>query len=155
LLIGAVDNEAARRELAKVEGALWLDNGNHTQSGQIILGNVGDLEVMMRHIDGKDGIYTHLPNAALLFPQLLEPEPMPESALENQDTGLSCAELIAVGEQGLFVNDLIASIAAQYLWRILYRQPIHTFASFVDGETLSVRSLSPCRDELLPYLEKS
>jgi hypothetical protein len=110
---------------------------------------------MMQHIDGKDGIYTHLPNAALLFPQLLEPEPIPESALESQGTGLSCAELIAVGEQGLFVNDLIASIAAQYLWRILYRQPIHTFASFVDGETLSVRSLSPCRDELLPYLEVS
>jgi PRTRC genetic system ThiF family protein len=153
LLIGAVDNEAARRELAQVEGALWLDNGNHTHAGQVILGNVGDLEVMLRHIDGKEGVYAHLPNAALLFPQLLEPEPIPESVPETQDTGLSCAELIVVGEQGLFVNDLIASIAAQYLWRILYRQPIYTFASFVDGDTLSVRSLSLCRDELLPYLE--
>jgi PRTRC genetic system ThiF family protein len=155
LLIGAVDNEAARRELAKVEGALWLDNGNHTHSGQVILGNVGELEVMLRHIDGNEGVYTHLPNAALLFPQLLDPEPIAETIPETQGAGLSCAEMIAVGEQGLFVNDLIASIAAQYLWRILYRQPIYTFASFVDGDTLSVRSLSPCRDELLPYLEAS
>jgi PRTRC genetic system ThiF family protein len=155
LLIGAVDNEQARSELAKAKNAIWCDAGNHTNSGQVILGNTDDLDLMLRYIDGKDGIYTHLPNAALLFPQLLEPEPAPQAAPEPPDTGLSCGALTALGEQSLFVNDLLASIAAQYLWRILYRQPLHTFASFVDGETLSVRSLSPCRDELLPYLEAS
>ena len=93
-------------------------------------------------------------DAALLFPQLLEPEVPPASAPDPQDAGLSCAELVARGEQGLFVNDLIASIAAQYLWRIVYRQPIHTFASFVDGDTLSVRSLPICSEELLAYLER-
>jgi len=154
LLIGAVDNEAARRELARVEGALWLDAGNHANSGQVILGDEGDLEVMLRHIDGKAGVYSHLPNAALLFPQLLEAEIVPDSRPEPREAGLSCAELVALGEQGLFVNDLMASIAAQYLWRILYRQPIRTFATFVDGESLSVRSLPVCRDELLPYLER-
>ena len=124
-------------------------------AGQVILGDVGDLDLMLQHMDGKDGIYTHLPNAALLFPQLLEPETPSESDPEIQDDGLSCAARVAIGEQGLFVNDLIASIAAQYIWRILYRQPIQTFASFVDGDTLSVRSLPICRDELLPYLERS
>ncbi len=154
LLIGAVDNELARRELARAHGALWLDAGNHKQAGQAILGDVGDLDVMLQHIDGKDGVYTHLPNAALLFPQLLEPEIPTESGQEMRDVGLSCAELIATGSQGLFVNDLVAAIAAQYIWRILYRQPIHTFASFVDGDTLSARSLPVCREELLPYLER-
>ena len=70
-----------------------------------------------------------------------------------RDAGLSCAELVAVGEQGLFVNDLVASVVAQYIWRVLYRQPITTFASFVDGDSLSLRSLPICRDELLPFLE--
>ena len=106
---------------------------------------------MLQHIDGKDGVYTHLPNAALLFPHLLEPETPSASEQALQDAGLSCAELVALGEQGLFVNDLIA---AQYIWRILYRQPIQTFASFIDGDTLSARSLPICREELLPYLER-
>ncbi len=154
LLVGAVDNELARRELACAQGALWLDNGNHHNAGQVILGDLGDLDLMLQHIDGKDGVYPHLPNAALLFPQLLEPEKSSESEQAMQDVGLSCAALVATGGQGIFVNDLIAAIAAQHIWRILYRQPIHTFASFVDGDTLSVRSLPVCRDELLPYLER-
>jgi hypothetical protein len=94
------------------------------------------------------------PNAALLFPQLLEPEPVPDTASNTEDAGLSCAELVAMGEQGLFVNDLVASVAAQYIWRILYRQPITAFASFVDGDSLSLRSLPICRSELLSYLER-
>lgn len=155
LLIGAVDNEQARSELSRAKNATWCDAGNHTNSGQVILGNTDDRDLMLRHIDGQDGKYTYLPNAALLFPQLLEPEPIPESTEKMQGTGLSCGALIALGDQSLFINDLIAAITAQYIWRILYRQPIYTFASFVDGDTLSVRSLSPCRDELLPYLEAS
>lgn len=153
LLIGAVDNERARSELASAENALWLDAGNHRNSGQVIIGDLSDREVMLQYIDGKDGVYTHLPNAALLFPQLLEPEPVPDIAPNTEDAGLSCAELVAIGEQGLFVNDLVASVAAQYVWRILYRQPVSTFASFVDGDSLSLRSLPICRDELLPFLE--
>lgn len=151
LLIGAVDNERARAELASVENAIWIDVGNHFNSAQIIIGDQGDREVMLQHVDGKDGVYTHLPNAALLFPQLLEPEA--ETASNTEDAGLSCAELVAVGEQGLFVNDLAASVVSQYFWRVLYRQPISTFASFVDGDSLSLRSLPICRDELLPFLE--
>lgn len=153
LLIGAVDNERARSELASAENALWLDAGNHRNSGQVIIGDLSDREMMLQYVDGKDSVYTHLPNAALLFPQLLEPEIPSESGQEMRDAGLSCAELVAVGEQGLFVNDLVASVAAQYIWRALYRQPITTFASFVDGDSLSLRSLPICRDELLPFLE--
>jgi hypothetical protein len=133
---------------------LWLDNGNHRNAGQVLLGDVGELDFMRQHLDGKEGIYTHLPNAALLFPQLLEPETPSESDPEIQDDGLSCAARVAMGRQGLFVNDLVSSIAAHYIGRILYRQPIQSFASFVDGDTLSVRSLPICRDELLPYLEQ-
>ncbi|NLF74413.1 MAG: hypothetical protein GX573_01850 [Chloroflexi bacterium] len=153
LLIGAVDNEQARAELASAENAVWIDVGNHRNSAQVIIGDQSVREVMLHHIDGRDGIYPHLPNAALLFPQLLEPKKPSESAQEMRDAGLSCAELVAMGEQGLFVNDLAASVAAQYIWRALYRQPISTFASFVDGDSLSLRSLPICRDELLPFLE--
>ncbi len=149
LLIGAVDNEQARSELAKVKNAVWCDAGNHTNAGQLVIGNTNDIELMLRHIDGSDGKYAYLPNAALLFPQLLEPEPTPEPTPEP----VSCATLLASQTQALFINDLVASVAAQYLWRILYHHPIFTFASFIDGDTLSVRSLPVCREELLAYLE--
>jgi hypothetical protein len=46
------------------------------------------------------------------------------------------------------------AIPVNYLWPILYRQPICTFASLVDGDTLSARSLPICRGELLSYLER-
>lgn len=148
LVIGAVDNDVARRELAAIQGALWLDCGNFKNAGQVILGNLGDREAMLRYMKEKADKYRYLPHAGLLFPALLEPE------VEVPTTPpASCADLVALGEQALFINDLMAAVAAQYLWRLLYRQPIHTFASFIDGDSLSVRSLPICQGELLPYLE--
>lgn len=146
LLIGAVDNEEARRSLAAAEGVLWLDCGNFTNAGQVILGNTGNREWVLRQMEADTPVYRYLPHATLLFPQLLEPEP-PTIALPH-----SCGDLMAVGEQGLVVNDLIAAIASQYIWKLLYRQPIQSFASFMDGDSLAVRSPMICRDELLPYL---
>ncbi len=148
LVIGAVDNEAARCELAKIQGALWLDCGNFKNAGQVILGNLGDRQAMLRHMKEKSDTYRYLPHAGLLFPTLLEPE-----VVEIPTPSVSCAEQVALGEQALFVNDLMAAVAAQYLWRLLYRQPIHTFVSFIDGDSLSVRSVPICPDELMPYLE--
>lgn len=145
LLIGAVDNEQARRNLANAEGVLWLDCGNFTNAGQVILGNTSKREWVLRQMETDTPTYRYLPNATLLFPQLLEPEPL------TITPPLSCADL-AVGEQGLVINDLIAAIASQYVWKILYRRPIQSFASFIDGDGLSVRSPMICRDELLPYL---
>lgn len=149
LVIGTVDNDIARCELANIQGALWLDCGNFKNAGQVILGNLGDRDTMVRHMKEKTDTYRYLPHAGLLFPSLLEPETVEMPPM----TPVSCADLVALGEQALFVNDLMAAVAAQYLWRLLYRQPIHTFASFIDGDSLSVRSLPICRDELLPYLE--
>lgn len=147
LVIGAVDNHQARRELAQVHG-VWLDCGNHRASGQVVLGNTGDRDLALRYIDGSDGKYAYLPNAALLFPALLEPDPTPDPAAEAR----SCADLVLQGDQHLLVNDWMACAAASYLYALLRRQPVTTFATFVSLDGLSVRSLPICRDELLPYL---
>lgn len=148
LVIGAVDNHEARKELSRVQG-LWIDCGNHHDSGQVCIGTISDRDFMLRHIDGDNGKYRHLPNAALLFPQLLEPEAKAEPTPEP----VSCADLTARGEQHLIVNDLVACTAGQYLYKLLHRQPIHTFLSYVSVDTITVRSIPVEKSELLGYLQ--
>lgn len=115
LVIGCVDNHDARRELAKVDG-IWLDAGNHFDSGQVCIGNSTDRESLMRHIDGEQGKYRYLPSPALLFPQLLQPEPQP-----TLQPNLSCADLVARGDQHLLINDLVACVVAGYVYKLLHR----------------------------------
>jgi PRTRC genetic system ThiF family protein len=141
----------ARRELAKAaNNTVWLDTGNHASAGQVVIGNVGDRDLMLRFLDGQNGKYSYLPNAGLLFPSLLEPEP---EAKPQPEPTRSCAELVATREQDLLINDWVAVTAAQYIYKLLHREPIASFVSFVSADGMSVRSLPICRDELLPYLQ--
>jgi PRTRC genetic system ThiF family protein len=149
LIVGAVDNHLARRELAKANGAIWIDSGNHFNAGQVVVGNTSDPETVLRYIDGQNGRYPYLPNAGLLFPALLEPEP--EVKLQPEPER-SCAELVATREQDLLINDWMATITSQYIYKLLHRQPITSFVSYVGTDGMSVRSVPICHDELLPYL---
>lgn len=149
LIVGAVDNHLARQELAKVPHAIWIDAGNHFNAGQVVIGNTSDRDLMLDHLDAENGRYLYLPNAGLLFPRLLEPESEGTPLLEPQR---SCADLVATQEQDLLINDWMAISVAQYLYRLLYRQPITTFISYISADGLSIRSLPICRDELHSYL---
>jgi len=148
IVIGAVDNHLARQELSRVKNALWIDSGNHFDAGQVVIGNQGDREVMLHHLEGKNGKYAYLPNAALVFPQLLEPEPPSPQPIQP----VSCAELVQEGSQHLLVNDWVAVVAAQYLYKLLHRQPITSFLSYISSDGIGIRSIPICRDELLTYL---
>jgi PRTRC genetic system ThiF family protein len=150
LIVGAVDNHLARRELAKANGAIWIDSGNHYNAGQIVIGNTSDHETALRYIDGQNGRYSYLPNASLLFPALLESEPETKPQPEPER---SCAELVAVREQDLLINDWMATITSQYIYKLLHRQPITSFVSYVSADGMSVRSVLICHEELMPYLQ--
>lgn len=147
LVIGCVDNHLARSELHKAQGIL-IGAGNYRDGGQVVIGNVGDAEQMRQQVDGREGKYTYLPKEGLLFPALLEPE-APASVPQPD---LSCADLVLRGEQEVLVNDWMACVVGQYVYALLRRQPIRTFASFISLDGMSVRSLLICRDELLSYL---
>ena len=148
VVIGAVDNHEARKELARIAG-IWLDTGNHHFEGQICIGTTADRDFMLRHIDGDNGKYRHLPNAALLFPQLLEPEVEIEPIAEP----ISCTAAVMEGSQHLLVNDLVSCIAGQYLYKLLHRIPIGSFLSYVSVDTMTVRSIPIEKSELLAYLQ--
>lgn len=148
LLIGCVDNHQARLALSQAEG-IWLDCGNHRNSGQVVCGNSSDREEVLRSIermDEREGITFHLPNAALLFPNLLEPEEETEPTPD-----VSCAELVEAGSQHLLVNDAISTAAAGYVWKLLNREPIHSLMTFVSLDT--ARPVGISKEEIEAYLD--
>lgn len=131
LLIGAVDNAAARRALAATlagwrwhgsyghprQPIWWLDAGNGRNSGQILLGNATRPDELRDAFipDGAGGgVCRALPAPSLQRPDLLEAPPQPE-ALPTLD----CAEAVAQDEQGATVNQYVAALLAGYVEQLL------------------------------------
>lgn len=171
IILGAVDNHLARRELAAASG-VWIDCGNHHNSGQVVIGNTSKMEVWKQQaarsmkmgtlkadefvrqgtaatLHNPREQWSKLPNASLIFPGLLQPDPneRPENVID-----MSCADLILRGEQHLLINDLVASVAAQYLHKLLHRQDITTFMTYIDGDSLSMRSVPITCDDINAYV---
>ncbi|MBZ0297482.1 MAG: hypothetical protein K8L99_33300 [Anaerolineae bacterium] len=46
----------------------------------------------------------------------------------------------------------MATIASQYIYKLLHRQPITSFVSYISADGMSVRSIPICREELSAYL---
>jgi PRTRC genetic system ThiF family protein len=149
LVCGCVDNHQARAEIARAQHIVWLDAGNGYDFGQIILGDSGDRDEVLEGLsEAQPGRCRHLPHAGLLFPALLRPEPE-----ASPSPPLSCAELMLRDEQHLFVNDFVGNIAAQYLYRLLNRESITTFATFLNLTPAPVvRNACIMRSELEAYL---
>jgi PRTRC genetic system ThiF family protein len=123
LLVGCVDNAAARRVIASTldgpswagarsHNAWWLDTGNNRNSGQVLLGNTTRPEALRRAFVPAHGRCRALPAPSLQRPDLLNapPEPRPRP---------DCAESVANGMQGPTINQIVASIAASYIEKLL------------------------------------
>lgn len=143
LMISCVDNHEARRVMNNLSGVL-IASGNHRDGGQVCIGNTND-PAHVRDYLGADR-YPYLPKEGLLFPDLLQPEPVIEQSAP------SCAELVTMGEQSLLVNDWQANVVAGYVYKLLHRQPIHSFLTFIDSQAGVVVNKPICRDELEVYL---
>lgn len=128
LLVGAVDNAAARRALATTlsrpayhaghgqpPARVWLlDCGNARNSGQILLGNAAEPEALRGAFSPATGRCTALPAPHLQRPDLLASPP--ESGPARQP---DCAEAIVAGDQGPTVNQVVAALAAGYVEKLL------------------------------------
>ena len=144
-----MDNYQARRALSRAEG-IWCECGNHASdpSGQVICGDSSDRQAVLHSIERmaeREGVIYHLPNAALLFPELLEPEPE-----TTPEPGLSCASRVEEGTQHLLINDAISVTASAYVYRLLHRQPLKHFMSFISLET--TRPIEISAENLMAYL---
>ncbi|MEG4396122.1 PRTRC system ThiF family protein [Microcoleus sp. BROC3] len=146
IIIGCVDNSAARRSLGKtlennrhaeIPRIWYLDAGNNFDSGQILLGSHNSLEELTPHLDKfkKTGIMGALPSPVLQCPNLIELRPE-----ELRNTHLSCAELANLNAQSLTINQTIASVVTDYLFRLSLTKDLRNFATFLNLKSGSMRS---------------
>lgn len=128
LVIGAVDNSAARAAIAltlerqvphtrRGEGAspiLWLDAGNTRNSGQVLLGNALNVAQLRHGFDETTDTCTALPAPSLQRPDLLSAPPQPPRGRAG-----TCAQQVEDGEQGRTINQMMAGLVASFVERLL------------------------------------
>lgn len=138
LLIGCVDNAAARRAMSRAlshnsewagHHIWWLDCGNSNESGQVLLGSAPNAEAV-KGAFRTEKVCNALPSPALQAPDLLRTRPE-----ETSKQRLSCAELMILNEQSLMVNQQVAAIASDYLMRMTTVKPLRKFATYFDQES--------------------
>ncbi len=148
LILGCVDNAAARRAIAETlaapvggygyqraaGGVWWLDSGNGRNSGQILLGNMTRPEELRGAFASQAGICRALPAPSLQWPDLLEGPPAPQPRLD-------CAEAIAQGDQGPTINQMVAAIAASFVEKLL-AGTCTWMASYFDLDDGTLRSVA-------------
>jgi len=126
LIVGCVDNAAARRFIAASldrravgygyppsgRAVWWLDCGNGRNSGQVLLGNVTQPDGLRGAFLSGTTLCRALPAPSLQRPDLLDAPPTPQPEAD-------CAEAITHGDQGPTINQVVASIAGSYVEKLL------------------------------------
>jgi len=148
LLVGCVDNAAARRALASTldahpasygslpsdQTSWWLDCGNGRNAGQVLLGNATRAESLRGGFVPHLGLCRSLPAPSLQRPDLLDAPPVPVTATD-------CAEAVATGDQGRTINQIVAAIAGSYIEKLL-DGTCQWMASYVDLDDGTLRCVA-------------
>jgi PRTRC genetic system ThiF family protein len=157
IAIGCVDNATARQQ---IRGSItrhgvpwdgprwWLDCGNDESSGQVIVGSERDPGDLRDSFTPSCKICKRLPAPSLVAPDLLEPRP--EELLEAK---LSCAEIQLRNTQSLAVNQMVASVATDYLLRLL-GGTLKRFKTDFDLASGSMRSRYITAEEVAKVIKK-
>lgn len=141
LVIGAVDSRSGRlailRGLERATGGTryWLDCGNSSHDGQVVLGEVTSAN---RKTDNQ----WRLPHAAELFPQLVQPK------LDKvADDTPSCSLAEALEKQSLFINSAMSLFAANLLYQLFTKGEIEVHGAFVNLPSMTVLPIAIDHEE--------
>ena len=146
IIIGAVDNVCARRDIAEAitthlqkwpytagrDRLWWIDAGNERVNGQVLIGNSLEPEPLLSPL----GFCTGLP-----LPHLQEPTLLVDRDRPPADENLSCAELTALAEQSAMINRLMATWVGVYVYRLLQSRDLNIYATFLNLRTGTTRSI--------------
>lgn len=157
VILGCVDNAAARNSIAKIIEAntnsfsynpsklWWIDAGNTRDYAQVLVGNTTNTEVLENAFK-VSGICSALPSPALQHPELLQP--LPEEMTHNVELAetqtrqlqmLSCEQMALLGTQSLTINQRTAAEAADFLLRLL-TGTLRKFATYLNLPTGTAKS---------------
>ncbi len=132
LIVSCVDDPKARAVIAKSgrkksDQSIWVDTGNDSDSGQVILG----------HWRGRDDDQGLLPHVVDLYPSLKK---------QNKKDGDSCSTEEALVKQDFGINQRVAAEASGLLWRLFRHGGLERHGSFVYQTHGEVVPLMICRD---------
>ena len=137
LVIGCVDNAAAREYMARSGGSWewWIDAGNGENSGQVLIGNVRHPEDLQGGFNSVEHIVTRLPMPTLQEPSLLAPVTEPEPL------DLDCAEAVDANLQSPVINQHMAGLVLTFVSKLL-AGTLSWMGAYID---LEAGSLNPVR----------
>jgi hypothetical protein len=151
LIVGAVDNFQARRDIAEAiierlcylprgQQLWWLDAGNERVGGQVLLGSSLEPEPVLSPL----GYCLSLPLPHLQEPSLLvRPEP---ATAED----LSCADLTLLEEQSAMINRAMATWLGVYAYRLLQSRDLDLMATYLNLRTGATQSTPIVGGRVIP-----
>ena len=108
----------------------WLDFGNTTNTGQVVLGTVGDVQ-QPESTDEVDYI-SDMRTVTELFDL---------TKVDERDSGPSCSLAEALRKQDLFINSTLAQLGSALLWKLLSTGSIDYQGMFLNLETMKVNPI--------------
>jgi len=131
VFITCVDKNAPRQDVAAIcsqKFGWWLDCGNIKTAGQVSVGR----ELSPREPSPLrfPSMTTWVPLPSVQFPGILQEEA--KTRKEEVDySGMSCADIALVDEQGLSINHVIASTASAMLMKLLVTKDLRHHCAYV------------------------
>lgn len=137
VLVTAVDAGKTRKEIGESYRALfaeapddadcclyWLDMGNSKETGQVILGTIGEV------VGADEPAVNSLPTILDMFPDL--------HLADDLDDTPSCSLAEALQRQDLFVNQSVVTFALDLLWKLFSKGRLSVHGCFVNLGTFVV-----------------
>jgi len=137
IIIGCVDNVAARRMIANTLGLgnWWLDSGNGHHSGQVLIGNARDVGSLKASFNEREQTVRRLPIPTLQLPSLLAPATEP--AREQRD----CAEAVEAEDQSPTINQAMATLVLEFMHRLL-KGTLTWMGAYIDLDAGTLQTIS-------------
>jgi PRTRC genetic system ThiF family protein len=143
IIIGCVDNADARRQVGQSLrfGNWWLDAGNGFSSGQVLLGSARNLELLGSPFIKESGEVEGLPMPSWQLPSLLAPP-----TTKKPDT-LDCAEAVAAEEQSPVINQAMATLVLEFMYRLLNKK-LTWMGAYIDLDAGTLQTV-PAEPEIV------
>lgn len=158
VVLGCVDGAEGRKGILNAiedpEGRgrqiFWIDAGNYKFGGQVLIGRNAHLDQVP--LFPFEGYCSWIPLPARQHPELIKPESVDG---QQENNGLSCAELVLQGEQALSINSTMAAIMAAYLEHLLIWKDLAMFQTYIDHSGMVMQSTPITPETLAPWAAKA